>query len=331
MNISDCIRVSGNRRLILTLLAFAMVIAWGIWASVAAQVPGRGIIPGVPQAGGSLSGVAPAGAHLYALDVEQNLWFRAGCGGALVRIGQVRGVDGALIGIDFRPADGLLYGLSDRGQVYTLSTVFASPVNPSATVPFESGFQSLLAFNPVLDAVRLIATDDANFALVQNFTAFARQANITYAAGDVNAGRNAALVGGDYTASYRITPHRPAPATTLFYGIDFTTDSLVYIAPAAPGQSSATGGGQLQTIGPLQFFDGAPLNVLPLADMDIFTDAAGGDYLVGFSGRTLFGLDLSQVAIPPLGQSAPVRVRTATIQTAALIDIAVQLDSRGCN
>jgi len=289
----------------------------------------------VPQAGQSLSGVVPAQAHLYLLDDDNGLWFRAGCGGRLFKLGRVRGVDGLLIGIDYRPANGLLYGLSERGQFYVIYGLYASPVidqqgNNAPAVPFTGGLQSLMDFNPVLDAVRLIASDDQNYAVVNNFAANARQTDITYAAGDVNAGRNPSLVGGAYTNSYRITPQRPTPAVTLFFGLDYSTDTLIYIAPAAPGGSSATGGGRLQTIGALLALNGARrLDITPLADCDIYSDA-GGNHLVGVTGRVLFALDLDTLTLPPLGQSQNVAVRSAILPTGGFIDIAVSLWPAGC-
>ena len=282
----------------------------------------------VPQAGQSGANI-PAGVDLYALDADNTLWLKRSCDPDFRRMIRVRPfLDGeSLIGIDFRPADGNLYALSDTGNLYLVDVtppgrgnqIRISAVNPR----FAGGFQSLLDFNPVVDAIRLIGTNDQNYAVVNSgglFNAMAVQTRIAYAAGDVNAGIDANLTGGAYTNNVA------GAQLTLFYGLDYDLDVLVTIAAGANG-SSATGGGQLTTIGKLRRFDGNPLNITPAADMDIYTDGSGKDTLIGITGRTLFTLELN--GLPP-GQD--VTVRTSTLNDGGLIDVAaVKANRRGCN
>ena len=279
----------------------------------------------VAQAGAS--GVNLQGIDLYGLDADNTIWIKKSCEGDFRRMIKVRPFSAgeALIGIDFRPSDGQLYALSDTGNLYQVdvtppgrgNVVLVSAVNPR----FAGGFQSLMDFNPVIDALRVIGSDDSNYAVLNNagnLNQTVLQASISYAAGDVNAGANPNLVGGAYTNNL------VGAKTTLFYGIDFDKDILVTIAPGANG-SSATGGGQLTTIGRLLRFDGNPINITPTADVDIYTDANGVNTLIGVTGRTLFTLDLATV-VP--GQD--VIVRTSNLSDGGLIDIAAKASKKTC-
>jgi hypothetical protein len=147
-------------------------------------------------------------------------------------------------------------------------------------------------FNPVVNAIRLIGSNDQNFAIVNssgNLNATATQTALSYMAGDVNAGADPNIAAGSYTNNF------VGATTTLFYAIDYDLDTFVTIQPATPGGSSATGGGKLQTIGRLVTPTGALVNVAPTADIDIYTDGDRGNSLIGVSGRTLFTIDLSQI------------------------------------
>jgi hypothetical protein len=121
-------------------------------------------------------------------------------------LGRVAGIGGNdLIGIDFRPADKKLYALSDAGRLYTINFNVAPPTATlvSTLSPrFPSGFQSLMDFNPVVDAIRLIGGDTLNYAVVKNasniLATTAVQTSLTYAVGDVNAGKTPKVIGGAY-------------------------------------------------------------------------------------------------------------------------------------
>lgn len=280
----------------------------------------------VPQAG--QSGVQLPPTDLYALDADNALWLWRACGNGFQRMIQVRlfNAGESLIGIDFRPADGYLYGLSDKGNLYQIdvsppgrgNTILVSALNPR----FAGGNQSLMDFNPVVNALRLIGSNDQNYAVVNNGSNLNQtviQTRIAYAAGDRNAGADPNLVGGAYTNNVA------GAQTTFFYGLDFDLDILITIAPGANG-SSATGGGQLTTIGRLLSFDSNPINITPTADCDIYTDDQGNNLLIGLSGRTLFTLDPT-LTVP--GQD--VTVRSITLGDGGFIDLAVdRVRRRGC-
>ena len=246
------------------------------------------------------------------------------------RLVRVNKANGNLIGIDFRPADKRLYALTDTGTLYTISlsstNLGAVTMVSNLSPRFNAGYQSLMDFNPVVDAIRLIGSDNSNYAVVKDANGIlnttAVQTSLTYPAPDVNAGQDPNVAAGSYT-------NNVAGATvTFFYGIDSGFDTLVYIPPATAGGSSATGGGQLQTIGNLVTPTGARINFSPTTDIDI-TTVNGVNTIYGVTGRSLFSIDLKQIN-PALqrGQTQNVVVRGITLgQTSDsggnLIDIAI--------
>jgi hypothetical protein len=152
----------------------------------------------------------------------------------------------------------------------------------------------LMDFNPVANAIRVAGSNDQNLAVVNgtdgsNLSTTVAQTKFAYAQGDVNFGKDPELTGGAYNNNF------VGATATLFYAIDGDTDTLVTIADKTATGSSNTGGGQLQTIG--NFYDeaGNRLNMSPTSDLDIYTDKAGKNYLVGQTTRLLFTIDLSQI------------------------------------
>lgn len=305
-------------RLLIIVMLLTLVFAGGLFTLTAQSPfdprPQPEIFGGhVPQAG--QSGIIAPRTDVYGLDADNTLWlWRAGTTGFRREI-QVRGVAGQLLGIDFRPANGLLYTLDDTNRLYVIDTVpprrGQAQMIASLTAPFAGDVRSLMDFNPVVDAIRLIGANDQNYAVVGAplFGQTVAQAPIRYAAGDANAGVNANIVGGAYTNNVA------GAQTTVFYGLDYALDTLITFPLAANG-SSATGAGQAQTLGRLRFDLG------PTADLDIFTDRGGNNHLFGVSGRWFFTVDLSRLSSRP-DQAQNVMVRAITIPDLGLIDIAV--------
>src|SRR5215475_13471661 len=80
-----------------------------------------------------------------------------------------------LLGIDRRPASGLLYGLGSTSRLYTINTTtgLATEVGASPFAPALTGTSFGFDFNPVPDRIRIVSTDTTNFRLNPNTGALA--------------------------------------------------------------------------------------------------------------------------------------------------------------
>lgn len=199
---------------------------------------------------------------------------------------------GNLIGIDYRPANGLLYGVTDTNSIYTINagTGAASFVSTLST-PFTGDVTSGVDFNPVVDRLRLDGTNDQNFRVNVDTGATLVDGSLAYAAGDVNAGVNPRITAAAYTNAF---PGPPSPAgvtpptrTTQLYGIDFGLDTLVLQNPPNAGT--------LNTIGSLGIdFD-------PTGGFDISSPASGVNTAFAATDSTLYTINLSTGAATSVG------------------------------
>jgi hypothetical protein len=199
----------------------------------------------------------------------------------------IQGVSGTLLGIDFRPANGKLYGVSDTNILYIIdpSTGVATQVAP-LSVPFTGGIASGLDVNPAADRLRLVGSNTQNFRIVmQDIPATPTSAAIpagtvvnggdlplAYAANDINAGRTPNVTGAGYTDSVRGTTR------TKLFDIDTTLDVLVFQDPP--------NNGTLTTVGPLG------VDFAPRTGFDIFVDRNGINAAFAVSNSTLYAIDL---------------------------------------
>ncbi|NEP15598.1 MAG: DUF4394 domain-containing protein [Leptolyngbya sp. SIO4C1] len=200
----------------------------------------------------------------------------------------VSGVDGTLLGIDFRPANNLLYGVTDTNKIYTINPVTGAATLQSTLSPlsFNGGQLSGLDFNPAADRLRLVGSNDQNFRINVDTGAIADFDAVTpgvqpdgtliYAAGDVNAGADPNITAAGYTNSFL---GAPAGRSTQLYDIDYVLDTLVLQSPPNDGT--------LNTVGALGFdFD-------EKGGFDIFSPSADSNTAYATSGGLLYTIDLA--------------------------------------
>ena len=142
----------------------------------------------------------------------------------------------SLVGIDFRPADGVLYGVGSTGRVYSINTTTAVATLKSTfaadaadtTAPYTSlaGTQFGVDFNPVADRLRVVSDTGLNLRINVDTGAVTTD-------GPINGGpATAAVTGSAYTNSFATT------ATTTLFAIDAVTDTLFAQNPPNNGTLS---------------------------------------------------------------------------------------------
>ncbi|BAZ52213.1 hypothetical protein NIES4103_48720 [Nostoc sp. NIES-4103] len=187
---------------------------------------------------------------------------------------KVRGIDGNLQGIDSRPANGLLYGVTDTDKIYTINlTNGQATLVSNLSSSFNGGFQSGFDFNPVPDRLRVVGSNDQNYRINVDTGAVIVDGTLAYDTADVNAGVDPNITAGAYTNSVA------GATTTQLFGIDYDLDVLVLQNPP--------NNGTLQTIGNLG------VNFSPVSGFDIFTDSKGNNTAYALSGSALYKIDLS--------------------------------------
>ncbi|MFN4246239.1 MAG: DUF4394 domain-containing protein [Flavipsychrobacter sp.] len=178
------------------------------------------------------------GSSLISFDSDNPKFIRSSMAITGISAGQ------SIVGIDFRPKNGVLYALgynmaTMEYQLYTLSTntAAATAVNATATA-INLGSTGMVAFdfNPVADRIRVISrANGMNYRLNPDNGAIAvTDTTVAYIAGDVNVGKMPRIGAVAYTNSYMNAK------TTELFGLD---DSLgAYIKINAPN------GGTLSTV-----------------------------------------------------------------------------------
>ncbi|WP_371596760.1 DUF4394 domain-containing protein [Streptomyces sp. NBC_00564] len=166
--------------------------------------------------------------------------------------------DTGLIGIDFRVQDGLMYGVGNKGGIYTIKT---PPATVDVVVTKVSQLQYALNgtnfgvdFNPAADRLRVISDNGQNLRHNLNDHSTIQDLNLTTPPTE-------GTTKGVSAAAYTNNDLNAATATTLV-DINTTTDQVVLQSPANNGTLAPTGALGVD----------AGLN----AGMDIYSTLSGG-------------------------------------------------------
>ncbi len=239
-------------------------------------------------------GVSPSvrGRTFLGVDELNNLVeFQSGNPGVLTRSVVITGLQTGekIVGIDARPADGLIYGVGTTSRVYTISrrTGVATQSGAPFTPPLM-GEAFGVGFNPVADRIRTHSNTEQNLRINPITGAATVDTALAYAASDPNAGANPNIVGTGYTNSFA------GATTTELYAIDSNLDILVEL----PSPNS----GKLSTVGSLG------VDTRSAVGFDITPD---GVAYASFSARgrsTLYTVDLDTGATSFIGVIGNARV-----------------------
>ncbi|WP_424811484.1 DUF4394 domain-containing protein [Roseococcus sp. YIM B11640] len=193
---------------------------------------------------------------------------------------RITGADGTVVGIDQRPQDGRLYGITSTGQIVTID-----PANGRATqvsrlnVPFQAAGHAIFDFNPVANRVRVMGMDGQNLRVNVETGEAATDGRLKNGDGPL-ASTMPRVVAGAYTNSMQ-----GATATQLLT-IDTSQNALNVQNPPNDGVQAPRARLSAQVPASVAF--------------DILSDGTNNWGFV-MAGSTLHSLDLTTGALTPRG------------------------------
>lgn len=131
---------------------------------------------------------------------------------------KVSGVAGPLLGIDVRPADGMLYALAADGTLYTIGMDGKATAKSKLETMLPAGVVATVDFNPVADRLRVIGSDGTSLRVNVDDGKVVKDGSLKFADGDAGKGMTPKVVAGAYTNSVkgtrkqRCSTSTPAPA-----------------------------------------------------------------------------------------------------------------------
>lgn len=144
---------------------------------------------------------------------------------------------GTLVGIDYRPADGMLYAVTDMGEILTIDIASASGTLVSTTdtmLPITGPVA--MDFNPMADRLRLMS-GTTNHRIHPDTGETTVDGSLAFAADGPHAGEMPMITATAYLNAFG------APESTAQYNIDASMHALV--------QQIVPNDGVLQVVGPL--------------------------------------------------------------------------------
>ena len=207
----------------------------------------------------TLAATSAHAAAVFALDADGAtlLRFESTTPGNITTVGAVNGAATRLDGLDFRPANGVLYGYeSSTSGIYSVNpSTGATVLVATSSAPVGSAVMGI-DFNPVPDRLRVATEAGDNRRINLAGGAAISDGALAYAAGDTNFGVAPRVADVAYTNN----DNNAATGTQLYY-IDHALNTLV--------TTSNPNAGVLNTVGALGVDADENLG------FDILTDGAG--------------------------------------------------------
>ncbi|MGW6735431.1 DUF4394 domain-containing protein [Streptomyces sp. NPDC055013] len=246
-------------------------------AALAVMVTSAALMLGTPGTGSAAPAAAAPSLRAFGISGDGTLMatFRTDRPQVLDWVRVVTGLSGdtGLIGIDFRVQDGLMYGVGNKGGIYTIKT---PPTTTDVVVTKVSQLQYALHganfgvdFNPAADRLRVISDNGQNLRHNLNDHSTIQDLNLTTPPIE-------GTTKGVSAAAYTNNDLNGATATTLV-DINTTTDQVVLQSPANNGTLAPTGSLGID----------AGIN----AGMDIYSTLSGGKTVdnAAFASLTPYG------------------------------------------
>ncbi len=212
----------------------------------------------------------------------------------------------SLVGIDFRPSNGFLYGIGSSSRVYRIfpDSGDATPINGSAFATVLSGTTFGVDFNPTSERIRVVSNSGQSLRINADTGDLAAvDTALAYGANDPQFGVSPQVTSVAYTNN------RAGVTVTTLFGIDAALGNLVRIG--GPNSSPSPNGGVLTSLGSLGLgtpltnvgFDisptKSPSGVLALAALTLPGETTSKLYSIDIGGGTA-------TLIGPIGSQSPV-------------------------
>lgn len=242
----------------------------------------------VAVAGASASGSAATIAALQ--DGKSLVWIDTD---KMKVAGSVKLAGGAsLVGIDVRPADGKLYGVTPDGAIVTVDAKSGKWEKKSQiTEKLPAGATFSVDFNPAADRLRVLTSTGTSLRINVEDGKTIVDGSLKYAEADANKGKTPRVTAGAYSNSFAGTKE-----TNLY---DFDTGNKAYVRQAPPND------GVLNTL--------SKLNITAPIAFDILSDGKGGNTGWVLAGGTLYSLDIATGATKAMGKVAGLKGRIGDI------------------
>ena len=179
-----------------------------------------------------------------------------------------------IVGIDQRPADGKLYGLTATGQLVVIDHMSgAATAGSMLSEKVTLGPRPVVDFNPVTDRLRVIGADGVSLRINVDTGATTVDKPLNYDAADASAAKKPAVAAGAYTNSMK-----GAKGTELFH-VDGGNGALVLQNPPNDGVLKTRG--MVGVTGPADVV------------MDIANEGEGKNTAYLIAGNALYTVDLA--------------------------------------
>ncbi|MBL8049373.1 MAG: DUF4394 domain-containing protein [Chthonomonas sp.] len=255
-----------------------------------------------------IAAAASQAATVFGLSTRNELVrFDSATPGTLQQASFIQGLasNESLVGMDFRPANGTLYGVGSFGRIYTINTsngmatFVSSIVNGTTGAPISlMGTEFGIDFNPVPDRLRITSNLGQNLRI-----------NVATGGTTIDGTLNQA-VGTPYIVASAYTNSFAGATTTTLYNIDSASDMLTIQTP--PNNGTQVNVGMLG------------MNVSALAGMDILTV---GSTNTAYAALQVAGMQGSRFAMINLATGAATDIgmigMEQTSDSLAIRDIAV--------
>jgi outer membrane protein assembly factor BamB len=201
-------------------------------------------------------------------------------------VGSIKLDGGAsLVGMDVRPSDNRLYGVTMDGTIVTVDVrtgKWEKKSQLSEKLPAGATFS--VDFNPVADRLRVVSSTGMSYRINVDDGKTTVDGQLKYADADANKGKEPRVTAVAYSNSYAGTKE------TALYDLDAANGTYVRQAPPNDGILNTLGALSVKIDGPVAF--------------DIWSDGKGGNTGWLLAGGMLYSLDIATGMTKQMGKIA---------------------------